>query len=168
MSPHWKGVISVVRVLAYLLKDFDDNGMDLHFTISKTKYNSKKSSEFLHKLEVKTRKGTSDIGSSLSNILHDYQMYLREPPPSRRWSLFEKHKPRAKKALSLYVLTDAAWQPHSDADEPITSLVTALKGLGYPRKQVGIQFIHFGKDPEGIKKLEHLDNGLGLSMCVFL
>ena len=149
-----------------MLKKTDDDGMDLYFTISKTKHNYKTSSNFMQNLQLKRQVGTSDIGSSLSTILHEYQMYLHQPVPNRRMALFGRAKPKGKKALNVYVLTDAVWQPQSNAAEPVESLVATLKELGYPRKQVGIQFIRFGSDPKGIKKLEHLDSGLGLSMYV--
>lgn len=165
MSPYWNSVITVVRLLAYLLKQTDDDGMDLYFTISQEKHNAKKSSDLVQKLQGKSCRGTSEIGSRLSTILHQYQMYLQEPVPNR-WSLFGKAKPKAKKALNVYILTDAIWQPHSDATEPIASLITMLKKLDYPRKQVGIQFIRFGDDPDGIRKLEYLDSGLRLPWCV--
>jgi hypothetical protein len=165
MSQHWNKLISVVSVLAYLLKYTDDDGMDLYFSISQDKHNAKTSSELVQKLRGKARKGTSDIGSRLSTILHRYQTYLQEPVSNRR-SLLGKVKPKLKKALNVYILTDAIWQPHSDATEPIASLITMLKKSDYPRKQVGIQFIRFGDDPGGIDKLEHLDSGLGLSWYV--
>jgi hypothetical protein len=164
MSPYWSEVTKVVHVLSYLLKKTDEDGMDLCFTVSKDTYNSKKSSTFLRTLQRRVKAGTSDIGSSLSTILQQYKTYLQEEAPSRRLSLFSKPKPEGKKALNVYVLTDAVWEPESNAAEPVTSLVGTLEKLGYSRNQVGIQFIRFGDDPEGIKKLEHLDSGLGLPM----
>lgn len=165
MSPHWNDVLSVFRVLAYLLKRSDDDGLDLHFTISKTKHNSKRSKDLLQKLKGKTLRGTSNIGSRLGSILHEYQMYLKQPASHwRTW--IGKSKPKEKKALTVYVLTDAVWQPHSDPAEAVASMVTTLREEGYSRGQVGIEFIHFGNDPEGIEKLEMLDSGLGLPMYV--
>jgi hypothetical protein len=165
MFQHWDRLIVVLRVLAYLLKSTDDDGMDLYFTISKDKQNAKTSSDLVQKLQGKKLKGSSDIGSRLSTILHQYQVYLQEPAPNRRFSL-KKMKPKTKKALNVYILTDGRWQPRSDATEPIASLITMLKTSGYPRKQVGIQFIRFGDDPGGIEKLNHLDSGLGLLWSV--
>jgi hypothetical protein len=164
MSPYWSEVTKVVHVLSYMLKKTDEDGMDLYFTVSKDTHNSKKSSRFLQTLQCKVKAGTSDIGSSLSTILQKYKMYLQEEAPNRRRSFFSKPKPESKKALNVYVLTDAVWEPESNAAEPVTSLVGTLEKLGYSRNQVGIQFIRFGDDPEGIKKLEHLDSGLGLPM----
>lgn len=158
-------MIDVVRVLAYMLKCTDDDGMELYFTISKDKHNAKTSSELVQKLQRKECAGTSEIESRLSIILHRYQTYLQEPLSKRR-SLFKKAKPKAKKALNVYILTDAIWQPRSDATQPIASLIAMLKKSDYPRNQVGIQFIRFGDDLGGIQKLEHLDSKLGLPWYV--
>lgn len=164
MSPHWNQLIKVVRVLAYMLKKTDDDGMDLYFTIPQDKHNAKTSSELVQKLQGKARRGTSEIGSRLSTILHQYQTYLQDTVPNKKplFGKAKKAKPKGKRALNVYILTDATWQPHSDATEPIASLIAMLKKSVYPRKQVGIQFIRFGNDPDGIDKLEHLDSGLGL------
>ena len=160
-------VISVISVLSYLLKDSDDDGMDLHFAISPTKYNSKKSAKLVQKLLNKELVGTSNLGSRLSNILHEYQSSL-DPSVQTLRSRFSlsKAKGKSKKPLSVYILTDGVWQPHSNVVEQITSLVETLRRWGYSRHQAGIQFIRFGNDSEGIEKLEHLDSGLHLAMYV--
>ena len=165
MSPYWEDVCSVLRVLAYMLKDCDDDGMDLYFTISHNKYKFSRSKDFVQQVRRQVLKGTSDIGLRLSTILHEYQTSLLQPQQKRR-SLFGKSKSKGKKPLNVYVLTDAVWQPHSDVAQPVSSLVGTLKELNYPPSYVGIQFIHFGKHPEGIQKLAHLDQNLGLPMYV--
>jgi hypothetical protein len=165
MRPYWDEVSSVLHVLAYMLKGCDDDGMDLHFTISNKKYKSRNSTGIVQQIRGKELRGTSDLGSRLSTILHEYQTSLRQPSQNRL-SVFSRPKAKVKKPLSVYILTDAVWQPYSDAAEPIESLVGTLKELGFPRTQVGIQFIHFGSDLEGTQKLAYLDQGLGLSMYV--
>ena len=163
MRPYWDEVSSVLHVLAYMLKGCDEDGMELRFTISNNKHKSKKSTGIIQPLQGKELHGTSDTGSRLSTILHEYQTSLRQPPQNRL-PFFSKAKMKLKKPLSVYILTDAVWQPHSDVAEPIRSLIGTLRELGSPPTQVGIQFIRFGSDPEGIKKLAHLDQGLGLPM----
>ncbi len=159
MHPHWEDVCNVIQVLAYMVKHSDDDGMDLCFTISSAKHNFKTTSGLHHHIRGKPLQGTSDIGLRLSTILDEYKASLRQPPPKRR-SFLRRAKRRTRKALSVYILTDAVWQPHSDASQPIESLVKTLVELDSPRNQVGIQFIHFGNDPESIRKLKHLDSGL--------
>jgi hypothetical protein len=62
--------------------------------------------------------------------------------------------------LRIYILTDAVWQPLSDPIEPITSFITTLKDSAFPQNQVGIQFISFGNDLDGIFKLGSLNSEL--------
>lgn len=168
MSKYWHAVISVISTLSYLLKDSDDDGMDLYFAISSTKYNSKKSEKLVQKLLEKEKElvGTSNVGLRLSTILHEYQLSLDPSVLSLR-SLLSKAKGKTKKPLSVYILTDAVWQPHCNVAEPIRSLVETLRRWGYSRHQAGIQFIRFGHDSDGIEKLDHLDSGLQLGMYVF-
>jgi hypothetical protein len=45
-------------------------------------------------------------------------------------------------------------------------VVKLLQKLGLPAKQVGIQFISFGDNQENLKKLETLDDDLGLNLWV--
>jgi hypothetical protein len=146
-----------------MIKDCDRDGMDLYFTISPLKHNSRNSTGLLQHIQGKSLLGTSDLGSRLTTILHDYETALRRHA-TKRWPSFGRSK--NMKPLNVYILTDAAWQPHSDAAEPIKSLIGTMIEFRYPRKQVGIQFIHFGKNADYFKKLEHLDSGLGLSMYV--
>ena len=161
MRPYWGDVCNVLRVLAYMVKGSDDDGMDLYFTISSIKHNSKKATGLHNQIRGKQLQGTSDIGLRLSIILDDYKASLRQPTP-KRLSFLGRAKRRVRKGLSVYILTDAVWQPHSDAGQPIESLVRTLVELDSPQKQVGIQFIRFGNDPESIEKLRHLDSGLHL------
>jgi hypothetical protein len=160
MRPYWDEVRLVLHVLTYMLKGCDKDGMDLYFTISTSKYNSKKSSGLLQPTQGKSLEGTSDIGSRLSSILHGYETALRRHETKPR-SLFG---PKVMKPLNVYILTDALWQPQSDAAGPIKSMVETLKDLRSPPEQVGIQFIQFGNNPDCATKLEILDSGLGLSM----
>lgn len=163
MRRHQDRVRSVLHVLGYLLKECDNDGMDLYFTMSLAKYNAKTSSALLQGYRVAAvHQGTSDIGSRLSSILHEYETKLRRHE-SKRTSFFGN---RTIKPLNVYVLTDAVWQSQSDAAEPITSMVQTLGDLRYPRQQVGIQFIYFGDNQDCFKKLEHLDSGLNIPMYV--
>src|SRR5256885_5304034 len=166
MEPHWDELASVLHVLAYMLKGCDKDGLDLYFTVALGKYNSKNSKGLLQHIRGKALRSTSDTGSRLTTILHDYETKLRRHE-STWWSGL-LGKPKPVKPLNVYVLTDAVWQPQCDAAEPIRSMVATLKELHYPRKQVGVQFIHFGKDLKCAAKLKRLDSGLDLSMYVIL
>jgi hypothetical protein len=162
MKPYWKEVDSVLYVLAYMLKGCDKDGLDLYFTVALSKHNSKVATGIVQHIRGKALRSTSDAGSRLTTILHDYETKLRRHESKWRPDFLGKLKP--VKPLNVYVLTDAVWQPQCDVAEPIRSMVRTLEELRYPRKQVGIQFIHFGNDPECSAKLAYLDSGLNLSM----
>lgn len=173
MKPYWTtspGVVYVIRVLAYILKEYDKDGMDLYFTrsLAGRHYNAKTAKALVHYVESARLDGYSDMASTLSTILYQYENALREYSLSmpKRWSLFGRSDGRATlpKPLNVYVLTDGVWQPDCDVKEPIESLVKTMKELGYPRRQVGIQFVRFGNNVEGMEKLRILDDELGLDM----
>ena len=165
MRPHWEELDSVLHVMAYMLKGCDKDGLDLYFTVALGKHNSRHSTGLLQHIRGKALRSTSDAGSRLTTILHDYETKLRRHETKWRPDFW---KPKPVKPLNVYVLTDAVWQPQCDAAAPIRSMVATLEQLHYPRKQVGVQFIHFGKDPECAAKLQRLDSGLKLSMYVIL
>jgi hypothetical protein len=152
----------VLYVLAYMLKGCDKDGLDLYFTVGLSKHNSKVASGLSQHIRGKALRSTSDAGSRLTTILHDYETKLRRHESKRFPDIFGKS--RRVKPLNVYVLTDAVWQPQCDVAEPIRAMVETLRELRYPRKQVGIQFVQFGNDPKCAAKLARLDSGLNLAM----
>ncbi|KAK7987293.1 hypothetical protein PG988_002281 [Apiospora saccharicola] len=68
------------------------------------------------------------------------------------------------KKTSVYVMTDAVWQPSSEPGGGVESTLRNLIGrLTQNRKDrdfVTLQFIRFGDDPEGLKRLKYLDDKL--------
>ena len=76
-------------------------------------------------------------------------MFGRQPPP------------QPQRRLSLYILTDAKWQP-ADVGESIKDLVQTMIAKHCPKEYVAIQFIQFGNDQASIDKLDEVDHGLGL------
>lgn len=155
MKNYWPEVISLFSVLSYFTKKLDSNGLEMYFTVStdyKTFKNTKKAVSHLGNMSQST---FSNINQRLEQILGRYREKLDLHKKSKRFSRFRA----AVKPLSLYVLTDAAWQG-VDAIEPIERMIDYQRELKLAREQVGIQFIRFGNDPVGIQKLEYLDSGL--------
>jgi hypothetical protein len=170
MSRLWQHVLPVFDVLAYIVKSADPDGIDLYFTMTEEKYNSRdwlgrnSSSKLLDVVRNRTKKmqqafrGSTNITYRLTSILNLYENKLTDQQNSRRGGMV--------RPLSLYVLTDGAWEPGSDASSAIKKVVDLLTRFGYTKddKQLGIQFISFGEDEVGLKTLEHLDNDLGQNM----
>ncbi|TVY55320.1 Aurora kinase A [Lachnellula cervina] len=170
MKPHWDksddspGVVKVFEALSYLVKETDDDGIDLLFTVSGERVSARKSTTKLVQL-VKERehKGNTDINLRLNSLFDDYKAEFH-----KRKNIFSKD-PKKVKPLSLYILTNGVWEEGSDLGEIIQRLVGKLENVGKTREQVGIEFISFGADPVGLGRMEYLDSKLNLSMyAVFL
>jgi hypothetical protein len=161
MAPYWRDLTSLVGTLAYIVKSGDPDGIEMFYTISSARVKSRDSSKLVKSVQKTKPQGMSDIGINLRDILGPYNSRLEKRFGSAAVAVnaLEDIRP-----LSLYVLTDGVWQPESDAEAPIKDLVrTLLKQSKLKKKQVGIQFIRFGNDPEGIRKLQKLDDELTIS-----
>ena len=166
MQSHRNEVVALVRLLAYLLKKTDPDGIDIYFTMTNHHHRSKSSSQIVKAL--KNHDPPADrcnIRTRLLKIVGDYQTKLdkqKQVGTYRRLSI--TRTPAQVRPLSLYVLTDGVWQPGNDITDIVDNLVTCLKEHKLPREQFGIQFIRFGNDSEGVERLARLDSKLGLEM----
>ena len=174
MTPHWEAMKELFHLLTYVVKQYDKNGVDLYFTVSRHDHNSTKSSELKSHLPHRPSAAACDMGARLGQILHGYSDKLRNqrnmspPRPTSNSIFFRKKKapidPERLPELNVYVLTDGLWQEESDVKGPIAALVDTMVECKYPRRQVGIQFIRFGDDPKAIEMLKWLDDGLKLPL----
>lgn len=166
MGTHWGDVISFFKVFAYFAKRYDDNGLEMYFTVSTKKETFRDTTPAVSLLRSMTPTSVPNFDNRLDEILRGYQSRLeRESERSgRRWSWSSSVKP-----LSLYVLSNGDW-PGCDAIAPVESMIEKLRELKLTKARVGIQFIRFGRNPDGIKKLGYLDTGLrkkyGKQWCV--
>ena len=164
MYKHRPELQRLLRILAYLTKHSDPDGLELYFMIDPQDVKSKHSKPLVDRLDYKKFEGTSDIQHRLGSILQGYSDKLQDP--SRAKTFWGRPKTRSANKLSIYVLTNGVWETHSDAKPPIRALVNNLLELQLVNKQVGISFIRFGSDPVGKDRLEELDSGLGLGLYV--
>ena len=166
MSPYWNDVEAVFGILAYIVKSADPDGIDMYFTMSETKYNSKNrwgrnsSTKLVEHVQEQRRKirGTSNITYRLDSVLQPYITKLT--------NAFNLRRGATPRPLNLYVLTDGVWEAGCDPSLTIKKLVDKLIEFGYSKdsKQIGIQFIRFGNSEEGGKRLDNLDDNLGQQM----
>jgi hypothetical protein len=141
-----------------MLKGSDRDGIDLFFTVSSDRKSEKTSTKLVHHLKGRRPTGVSDIDTSLDRILNPYlERMLSDMKPRRKWTLTRKSE-RAR-PLNIYVLTDGVWRPDSDGTRSIKTFVEKLGDLGIqdPAKQIGISFIRFGNNAEGVERLRRLD-----------
>ena len=158
MSVHWSEVKRVFGLLSYMVRDCDPNGLDLYFTNTSKAFKSRNMNTLMGELGTRTPKGLPDMSSRFGSIIEKYQSKFGKRKVA---NFFRESGPRK---LSLYVLTDAIWQPKIDLTTTIRTLVSSLEDHKLTNKQIGIQFIRFGNDPDGIKRLQTLDSGLNLAL----
>ncbi len=151
----------VISLLAYMLKNSDKDGLDIFFTQTVTKVNSRQSSKISTSIHQESFKGITDMRGRLHTILqeHIHKFGTLIQPP--RTIFGRRPPPQPQRPLSFYILTDAKWQP-TDVGGLIKDLVQSMIAKGCPKEHVAIQFIRFGNDEASIKKLDELDHGLGL------
>jgi hypothetical protein len=166
MIQHWPEVDNLLHSLAYVVKKFS-NGLELRYTHVDDRVHSSNSTELVQSVRKNkppqaTGNGIryTDIETSLGRFLDDYRDRI-EKYANRRLPIYHDVK-----RVNVYVLTDGLWQPESDGsiEESIRRLVSTLKRHERNPKQIGIQFIRFGDDLDARKRLERLDNGLGLGV----
>lgn len=109
-------------------------------------------------LGTRTPKGLPDMRSRFGLIIEKYQSKFGK---RKLGSFFRESDPRK---LSLYVLTDAVWQPKIDLTTTVRTLVRSLEDHKLTNKQIGIQFIQFGNNPDSTQRLKKLDSGLNLDL----
>lgn len=170
MNQYWPDLKRLLKALAWLVSRDDDNGMELRFLRSTKHCTSKDPAKLVEFLGKTRRVGQSDINDRLGEVLEDYcrrcdtwkRSQIRSSSKLYQTLFRTGGKP---KKLSIYVLTDAIWQPRSDAADSIRPMVKMLEEWQFPFNRVGIQFIRFGDDPDSIQKLNRLDlkSQLGVS-----
>jgi len=164
MRDYWSDLCRLFEILGYLVKKSDGDGIDMYFTMTEKKYNSKDISGLVEILKKrKNSLGDSNINYRLANILEDYCRSLKNEHELRGGG--SRSGPAdGKKPLSVYIFTNALWSPKSGLTIVIKNVVNNLIKLGYPSSQVGIEFISFGDNPETLTRLEYYASGLGLEM----
>ena len=174
MKDHWSEVNDVFELLAYMVKETDPDGIELYFTNSDGKKKSKTTTELVQIVCDKFPNGNSNVKNRLDLILqghlaklHEYQAKLRRRKSFIPWSKM-LGLPTAPLPLNIYILTDGVWQGQCDPSPMIRSTAQYLDENLYFKQQVGIQFIRFGDDPRGKRRLEFLDSGLNLPMYIIL
>jgi hypothetical protein len=167
MRAHWDAVEQCAGLLAFCTTPYDNNGIDLCFMISEDKKNAGNSDPITKRIRKNIPPSAdskpaqrANINAVLGKVLGKYQDKLRATfGGPKRHSHNSLISPRQRlKKLILFVLTDGLWGQHSDAKRPISDLVRAIVESGRLPNQVGIQFIRFGDDESGKRRLTELDD----------
>ena len=116
--------------------------------------------------------GTTDLPCCLKQVLEDYVESYRD---SRR--AIALRKPSLKRAflsaafsivpklhpLSIYIITDAVWEPNRDPTSVIHKSFDQLGALDASDTQLTIQFISVQASAENETKLRRINDGLSIS-----
>jgi hypothetical protein len=165
MRPHWDKVKDTLNALGYLVKRSDLDGIDLYFTNSAIKSHSRDRKKLMKDFKRAKPGGRSNMKVALSKILEQYRpedVKYQNADLGRK--LFSRKLKEQKWGLTVYVLTDGVWEDDYDelcgVHKPIATLVQGLTKYGMVGAQVGIQFIQFGNNEKGTRRLRSLDSGL--------
>ncbi|KAF4340252.1 serine threonine kinase [Fusarium beomiforme] len=144
MDEHKAKAMRTARVISYVAKIADDNGMEL-FAASETTKKPRictKSTQIEKAIgRMKTVKGKCDMQKSLGDILDRVLIEGRFRP------------------TSIYIYTDGVWEPGDDRVETlINRAIDFLHAHRYKSSALMFQFIRFGSDTTGTERLKHLDN----------
>ncbi|KAL9574011.1 hypothetical protein ACKAV7_001787 [Fusarium commune] len=144
MEPHMEKAKKTARVISYVTKLADHNGMEV-FAASETTIgpNICRHSSQVEKAigNFKTVRGTCRMRKCLDDILN---RILVERP---------------FKPTSIYIFTDGVWEPGDDQVEFAVNRATQfLIKHGLPSSAIMFQFIQFGRDAEGAARMKRLDD----------
>ncbi|KAF2672995.1 hypothetical protein BT63DRAFT_410056 [Microthyrium microscopicum] len=168
MTSHWDKVITFGKNIGYMPKGFDDDGIDLRFTIDSSRqkrFSWRSRTTFTHITALVTEiernnpslipgKRFTNLRGTIGEFLNDYRTRVQDYSTSRVF------RTKPKKTI-LYVLTDGnAWQPEGNDDitDYIRDLVAALHTAGLPDTQFGIQFVQLGDDAKVYVRLDRWDD----------
>ncbi|KNG49609.1 mitosis inhibitor protein kinase swe1 [Stemphylium lycopersici] len=149
MEQYRKQIRETFEGLAYLVKKLDMDGIDLHLTTSREKRHGKNRKPMLDLLSTVHYGGETYMKIALGKV------WERSNKKGFR-NLMKRENNWGK---SIYVFTDGKWKGDDDTLCGVPELVKGIVDkMDTPK--LGIQFIQFGNDPVGSRRLQELDEGL--------
>ena len=178
MAKIWRHVTHLLRVLVWRSLHYDDDGMELKFTIGSDNLNltpkkSQKVEDFVKKMKAAAPKlngDKTDMSASLSLILERHFKHYRHDDASQM-----------KRKLTILVLTDGLWEWNGeyDVDNYLVNCIQKIPDIQWKpepesskgkntlgssaspsSRPISIQFIRFGDHAKAIERLDRLDNQL--------
>ncbi len=149
-------VARTAKVLMHLVKDCDPNGIELRFTSNPGKaykgttfFGAKTKTKHLVD-KIRTHLDTCDAGPC--NMEQQLDVILKDVV-------------RADRKTSITVFTDGVWERGTPADgggveDTLISVADRIHRWGMRRTDIAIQFVRFGDDELGIRRLTYLDDHL--------
>ena len=116
---HWEDMTELLSIIAYMIKPFDKDGLDLYFANSNAKHNRDTSSKLVSIIEKRKHDkdlGYTDMSLRLEQILSEYASRIRR----------ESKQNIITRGLNVYIFTDAIWTPYFDVVPAIDKMVETL------------------------------------------
>ena len=164
MQEHRDEVFKVAKVLSYLTTQINPDGIEVTFTSNpKQKFTCPTGSEvesclrkyFSQELDVDCQ-----MEDTLDTVFRDIKTKWL-PTPLSRAPLSRLTRPKVS-AVSMYILTNGVWGQSEEGicgvEKPIENLATHMRTYQIGRTEAAIQFVRFGSDTRGIRRLESLEN----------
>lgn len=161
-------VRKVLELLSYMLGPTDPDGLDMYFTTHPKKLKPGNSYAMLTEFDKRHATRFSDIRQRFANILEDYQKRFGKRNVFSRLRHPNSTPSKGPRKYTLYVLTDGAWHQSVTLTDEMRTLVKHLTDHNIPNKHIGIQFIRFGNDPQGIRRLKRLDSKRRLGVARYV
>ena len=169
MQPWWKEVLELVHLLAYITKGCDPDGVELFFLSSLKQQMFKSATKLYRTVREHPARASTSLYECFENDLRNYARKIEQAyQQSQKASIFARTRQLPRKR-SIYVLTDGILESGEDAQgqDGIKFLINKLTEASLPRDQIGIQFISFGNDAQGLarlRKLERMQQEYGLAL----
>ncbi|KIW66740.1 hypothetical protein PV04_06040 [Phialophora macrospora] len=161
MSEHWEDVKLKLSQLVEDVGNVDEDGMELMFTVSTTKFKAtNKALAFERELGNKNHTPGRRVETNMSVVLGGIlNKYLETVAASK------KYMPRK---MTIIVLTDGKWKDMTNklaVDDKIVEFSKRLRTLRpntleEDERRLSIQFVQFGNDPQATHRLRRLDDHL--------
>ncbi|KAK8121989.1 serine/threonine protein kinase [Apiospora sp. TS-2023a] len=176
MARYWNHARQVLDILVWCTLEYDDDGMELHFTnhddnlqLKPKSKKKQKREHFTRRLDIAEPRLTDDVATDMSASLA---------------CILDRHlinyssSSGMKRNLTVFILTDGLWERHrgndTAVDDYITNFIQEIPDPGFdsgnrtgnsaegkPRERpISVQFIRFGHYKDARDRLQRLDNDL--------
>lgn len=160
-------VIRWFKVVSYLVKGADKDGIEVLLTSERIIRQSRRTSKLVDYVYRNFSKGAQSK-CNMENILDTIvdRVISRFPDTRQSTSCFGFRSGKgAPKPVSIYVLTNGVWDVHENtenlalnADLPLLRLVKGIREHELRRTHAIVQFVRFGGNQDGIQRLKYLDD----------
>ncbi|VUC30682.1 unnamed protein product [Clonostachys rosea] len=171
MQDYEDQVKAFVHCLAKLVKRLDPDGAEIMCTsdpMNRAKFkHATGHSNFVTENFSRGRREHCNMELALENALDPIGDHLQDSTSkSSTWRASLRSLPGRlvgrRKPVTVIVFTDGVWGSSTGggAEKPIQALIGKMRDRGISRSTVAIQFLRFGSNPAGKRRLEFLDDAL--------